>query len=108
MRSLKSTGQKLSSSVTSATNSAHRSHSCWVRSKIRYRAPTGCSREDRERLDVAHRNSLRLLSLVNTRLDFSRIEAGRFQANYEPTDLQALPRTWSAYFARPSNARACA
>ena len=43
--------------------------------------------EDRERLDVAHRNSLRLLKLVNTLLDFSRIEAGRLQANYEPTDL---------------------
>ena len=46
--------------------------------------------EDRERLDVAHRNSLRLLKLVNTLLDFSRIEAGRFQANYEPTDLASF------------------
>jgi PAS domain S-box-containing protein len=44
----------------------------------------------RERLDVAHRNSLRLLRLVNTLLDFSRIEAGRAQANYQPTDLAAL------------------
>ena len=34
----------------------------------------------RERLEVAHRNSLRLLKLVNTLLDFSRIEAGRVQA----------------------------
>ncbi|WP_186775204.1 ATP-binding protein [Allorhodopirellula solitaria] len=41
----------------------------------------------RERLTVAHRNSLRLLKLVNTLLDFSRIEAGRVQASYEPTDL---------------------
>ena len=38
-------------------------------------------------LDVAHRNSLRLLKLVNTLLDFSRIEAGRIDATYEPTDL---------------------
>jgi PAS domain S-box-containing protein len=44
----------------------------------------------RERLDVAHRNSLRLLRLVNTLLDFSRIEAGRAQANYQPTDLATL------------------
>ena len=44
----------------------------------------------RERLDVAHRNGLRLLQLVNTLLDFSRIEAGRAQANFEPTDLAAL------------------
>ncbi len=40
-------------------------------------------------LAVAHRNSLRLLKLVNTLLDFSRIEAGRIQASYEPTDLAA-------------------
>jgi PAS domain S-box-containing protein len=41
----------------------------------------------RERLELAHRNSLRLLKLVNTLLDFSRVEAGRIQAHYEPTDL---------------------
>lgn len=43
----------------------------------------------RERLELAHRNSLRLLKLVNSLLDFSRVEAGRLQANYEPTDLAA-------------------
>ena len=42
------------------------------------------------RLEVAHRNSLRLLKLVNTLLDFSRIEAGRLQAFFEPTDLAAF------------------
>src|SRR2546426_9233245 len=40
-----------------------------------------------ERLETAHRNTLRLLKLVNTMLDFSRIEAGRIQASYEATDL---------------------
>jgi len=44
----------------------------------------------RERIETAHRNSLRLLKLVNGLLDFSRIEAGRVQALYEPTDLAAL------------------
>ena len=44
----------------------------------------------RERLETAHRNALRLLRLVNTLLDFSRIEAGRIDASYEPTDLAAL------------------
>lgn len=41
----------------------------------------------RDRLEIVHRNSLRLLKLVNTLLDFSRIEAGRIQSVYEPTDL---------------------
>jgi signal transduction histidine kinase len=43
----------------------------------------------RERLETAHRNTTRLLKLVNTLLDFSRIEAGRVQAQYQPTDLAA-------------------
>jgi signal transduction histidine kinase/DNA-binding NarL/FixJ family response regulator len=41
-------------------------------------------------LALAHRNSLRLLKLVNTLLDFSRIEAGRTQAEYQPVDLAQL------------------
>ena len=44
----------------------------------------------REELTLAHRNCLRLLKLVNTLLDFSRIEAGRLQARYEATDLAML------------------
>jgi signal transduction histidine kinase len=46
----------------------------------------------RTRLDVVHRNSQRLLKLVNSLLEFSRIEAGRVQARFEPTDLAALTR----------------
>ena len=45
---------------------------------------------DRERLELVHRSSLRLLKLVNSLLEFSRIEAGRVQASFEPTDLPAL------------------
>ncbi|WP_437592808.1 ATP-binding protein [Sorangium sp. So ce1000] len=38
-------------------------------------------------LAAVHRNTLRLLRLVNTLLDFSRIEAGRLQTSFAPTDL---------------------
>ena len=41
----------------------------------------------RDDLTAAHRNALRLLRLVNTLLDFSRIEAGRVEAVFEPTPL---------------------
>ena len=41
----------------------------------------------RDDLAAAHRNALRLLRLVNTLLDFSRIEAGRVEAVFEPTPL---------------------
>jgi PAS domain S-box-containing protein len=51
-----------------------------------------------QRIEVAHRNSLRLLKLVNSLLDFSRIEAGRAQANYEPTDLASLTRDIASLF----------
>ncbi len=53
----------------------------------------------RERQEVAHRSALRLLRLVNTLLDFSRIEAGRADASYEPTDLARLTRELAALFA---------
>jgi signal transduction histidine kinase/DNA-binding response OmpR family regulator len=52
----------------------------------------------RAQLELAHRNSLRLLKLVNSLLDFSRIEAGRAQASYEPTDLAALTRDLASTF----------
>ncbi len=39
---------------------------------------------------IVHRNALRLLKLVNSLLAFTRIEAGRMQASFEPVDLAAL------------------
>jgi PAS domain S-box-containing protein len=56
---------------------------------------------DRERLTVAHHNSLRLLKLVNMLLEFSRIEAGRVQAVREPTDLAAFTTELASMFRSP-------
>ena len=52
----------------------------------------------RQELDVIHRNGLRLGKLVNTLLDFSRIEAGRVQARYEPVDLAAFTADLASVF----------
>ncbi len=52
----------------------------------------------RERIEMAHRNGLRLLKLVNTLLDFSRIEAGRMDAAYERTDLALLTADLASAF----------
>jgi PAS domain S-box-containing protein len=51
-----------------------------------------------ETLKLAHRNGLRLLKLVNTLLDFSRIEAGRMDASYERTDLAAYTAELASVF----------
>ena len=45
-----------------------------------------------EDLQAVHRNSLRLLALVNSLLDFSRIESGRLELSLAPVDLAALTR----------------
>ena len=49
-------------------------------------------------LDTVYRNELRLLKLVNGLLDFARIEAGRTQASYEPTDLRVLTTDLASTF----------
>jgi signal transduction histidine kinase/two-component SAPR family response regulator len=49
-------------------------------------------------LMTAQRNALRLLKLVNSLLDFSRIEAGRAQASFEPTDISVLTREIASVF----------
>ena len=54
--------------------------------------------QQQQRIEVVQRNGLRLLKLVNTLLDFSRIEAGRVQAAYQPTDLATLTTELASVF----------
>jgi PAS domain S-box-containing protein len=49
-------------------------------------------------VDVTYRNGLRLLKLVNSLLDFSRIEAGRMQVKYQATDLATLTAELASVF----------
>ena len=61
-------------------------------------ASVGLPAEIRADLEVVHRNGVRLLRLVNTLLDFSRIEAGRVDAVYEPTDLATYTAELASVF----------
>ena len=54
--------------------------------------------QQQQRIEVVQRNGLRLLKLVNTLLDFSRIEAGRVRAAYQPTDLATLTTELASVF----------
>jgi signal transduction histidine kinase len=49
-------------------------------------------------LETVHDNQLRLLRLVNTLLDFSRIEAGRITAAYQQVDLSRLTMDLASTF----------
>jgi PAS domain S-box-containing protein len=51
-----------------------------------------------ERIETAHRNAMRLLRLVNTLLDFSRIEAGRVNAQFEITDITSFTANIASNF----------
>ena len=51
-----------------------------------------------ESLQMLHRNALRLLKLVNGVLDFVRIEVGRMQATFQPTDLSLLTAQLASVF----------
>jgi PAS domain S-box-containing protein len=55
-------------------------------------APSG------ETMDLIHRNALRLQRLVNSLLEFSRLEAGRADATFRPTDLAQLTRDLASSF----------
>ncbi|WKN33300.1 ATP-binding protein [Porifericola rhodea] len=52
----------------------------------------------REQLLRVQRNGQRMLKLVNTLLEFSRMEAGRVQARFQPLDLAQLTTELSSVF----------
>lgn len=52
----------------------------------------------KDNLSVTYRNAQRLLKLVNSLLEFSRIEAGRVHASYKPVDIVALTKDLASGF----------
>ncbi len=54
--------------------------------------------DQRQRVEVIHRSGQRLLKLVNTLLDFSRMGSGRVEASYEPVDLGRYTRELASMF----------
>ncbi len=54
--------------------------------------------QQRDRVEVVLRNGQRLLKLVNTLLDFSRLESGRVEARFEPVDLGQHTRELTSMF----------
>jgi signal transduction histidine kinase/DNA-binding response OmpR family regulator len=59
----------------------------------------------RPRVEIIHRNAQRLLGLVNTLLDFSRLESGTVAPRYEPLDLARYTAELAETF-RPAIERA--
>ena len=53
---------------------------------------------ERGNIATTHRNAMRLLKLVNTLLDFSRIESGRQQAMFRLVDIVTLTKNLAANF----------
>ncbi|OBK22981.1 histidine kinase [Mycobacterium asiaticum] len=58
----------------------------------------GVDEPARQQLELVYRNGLRLAKLVNTLLDFSRIEAGRMQARFEPVELSSVTAELASVF----------
>ncbi len=61
-------------------------------------ADANLSATGKQRIETTHRNALRLLKLVNTLLDFSRLESGRQKAMYTPVDLPGYTKNVASNF----------
>ncbi len=66
--------------------------------QLEVRENQGTQETIKQQLQLAYRNALRLLKLVNTLLDFSRVEAQKIQGNYQPTDLAAYTTELASLF----------
>jgi PAS domain S-box-containing protein len=53
---------------------------------------------NKEKMEVALRNAHRMQKLVNLLLDFSRIEAGRMEANFIPVDIVSVTEDLTSNF----------
>lgn len=56
------------------------------------------SKETAEHLQLMQRNGTRLLKLVNTLLEFSRVESGRMQARFRPLNLREVTENLASTF----------
>ncbi|HRP57101.1 PAS domain S-box protein [Agriterribacter sp.] len=56
------------------------------------------SNSERQSIETTHRNAMRLLKLVNTLLDFSRIESGRMTARYSPINIVSFTANLAGNF----------
>ena len=54
--------------------------------------------ENKKRMDVAYRNALRMQKLVNTLLEFSRIESGRVEGRFSLVDLCSFTKDLVSVF----------
>jgi PAS domain S-box-containing protein len=58
----------------------------------------GLDAENKARMDIAYRNALRMQKLVNTLLEFSRIEAGRIEGKFRQVDIGTLTKELASTF----------
>lgn len=61
-------------------------------------AHTATGSAERALLLVVQRNATRLHHLVNTLLDFARLEGGRYLARFVPVDLGKLTENYASLF----------
>jgi signal transduction histidine kinase len=59
---------------------------------------TSLSQQHKGRLEIVRRNARRLLRLVNSLLDFSRLEAGRMRATFRETNIQRYTADLASLF----------